>query len=167
MLCVFMRLMLILKKKVLIAVYLFMPWGESHSGGEAFPLGCWASPASSGQHLRQQLLTELHVHSSEGTAAAFVCFSSSLNKWLIRNWAKNYTQHKTGRCLVLLECARDMVRGKGDALGGNIVSLERFGFSVHWKMSLVLYHGKSGAANPSAAFLGGAAEGREKSNQDV
>lgn len=102
----------------------------------------WASAATSVQRLKQQLLTELHIHSSEGTAAAFVCFCSSLNKWLIRNWAKNDTQHKTGRCLVLLKGARDMVRGKGDAIGGNIVSLERFGFSAPWKMSLRLYHGK-------------------------
>lgn len=55
---------------------------------------------------------------------------------------------------MLLKCARDMVRGKGDAIGGNIVSLERFGFSAPWKMSLVLYHGKSGAATHQQLFLG-------------
>lgn len=56
---------------------------------------------------------------------------------------------------MLLKCARDMVRGKGDAAGGNIVSLERFGFSAPWKMNLVLYRGRSGAATHQQLFLGG------------
>lgn len=123
----------------------------------------WASPATSGQRLWQQLLMELHVRSSQGTAAVFVCFCSSLNKWLIRNWAKNDTQHKTGRCLVLLKCARDVVRGKGDAVGGNIVfpreiwlfnAMENESCFVSWKVR---------CCNPSASFLGGAAGEREKS----
>lgn len=64
---------------------------------------------------------------------------------------------------MLLKCVSDMVRGKGDALGGNIVSLERFGFSLPWKMSLVLYHGKSGAAAHPQLFWAG--QQREERNQ--
>lgn len=60
-----------------------------------------------------------------------------------------------------------MVRGKGDAVGGNIVSLERFGFSAPGKMSLILCHGKSGAATHQQLFWEGAVRGRKKSNQDV
>lgn len=56
-------------------------------------------------------------------------------------------------CLVLLKCARDAVRGKGDATGRNIVSLKRFGFSEPRKISLA-YIMESQALQPISSFLG-------------
>lgn len=100
---------------------------------------------------------ELHVCNSKGTAALFVCFCSSLNNWLIRNSAKNSIQHETGRCLVFLKCAHDVVRGKGDAIGGNIVSLKRFGFSEPRKIFAFIvvfaFIMESQAVRPISSFL--------------
>lgn len=53
---------------------------------------------------------------------------------------------------MFLKCAHDVVRGKGDAIGGNIVSLKRFGFSEPRKIGLCFYHGKSGSATHQQLF---------------
>lgn len=53
---------------------------------------------------------------------------------------------------MLLKCARDTVRGTGDAIGRNIVSLKRFGFSETGKISFA-YVMESQALQPISSLL--------------
>lgn len=113
--------------------------------------GCvWAT--TSGLCIQQLLLRELHDCNSKGTAALFVWFCISLNKWLIRNCAKSCIQHKTGRCLVLLKCARDIyAERKRRCDRRKCCLLQRFGFLEPAKSSLTFVM-ESQALKRSSSF---------------